>query len=59
MYLDIINFLAAITAIYSGYRICKARVRNEQLSEVRRSVILFVICLIILWFVNIYIGFIK
>lgn len=59
MYLDIVNFLAAIGAIYFGYRICNARVKGKKITEVRKSIILFVICLVVLWFINIYIGYIQ
>lgn len=59
MYLDILNFLVAIGAIFWGFKICSARVKEKKMSEVRKYVILFVICLIVLWFINIYIGYLQ
>lgn len=59
MYLDILNFIAAAGAVLSGSRICNARIQKKALSESRVSVAVFILCLILLWFINIYTGFIQ
>ncbi len=59
MYLDILNFIAAAGAVFSGLRICKARVQKKEFSDSRISIAFFIICLILLWFINIYTGFIQ
>lgn len=59
MYLDILNFIAAIGAIFSGLRICKARVQKNDFSKSRMAIAFFILCLILLWFINIYTGFIQ
>lgn len=59
MYLDILNYIAAVGAIFCGLRICKARVQKKDLSNSRMSIAFFILCLILLWFINIYTGFIQ
>lgn len=59
MYLDIINSLAAVGAFFFGYRIVRERLMKRTVTEIRKTIILFVLCLITLWFINIYIGFIQ
>ena len=59
MYLDILNFIAAVGAILSGLSICKARVQKKDFSKLRMSIAFFILSLILLWFINIYTGFIQ
>lgn len=59
MYLNILSFLAAIGAIYFGYSIGRARKNGQSASGVRKMIISFILCLIVLWFINIYIGYMQ
>lgn len=58
MYLDILNFILAGGAVLSGLRIYKSRVQKNDFKP-RMAIYFFIICLVLLWFINIYKGFIQ
>lgn len=57
--IDIINYVAAISVIFLGIRIYRARLLGKKFSELKPLTYSFVICLCLVWFINIFIGFIK
>lgn len=57
--LDIINYMAAIAVIFLGYKLCIARIKGRKFSELKPLIYSFAICFVIMWFINVYVGFIN
>lgn len=57
---DILNFLVAIVTIVSGYKLFIERAENKKrMSELKGLSFCFGFSLVMLWVMNIFIGFIK
>lgn len=60
MILDMLDYLVAIATVILAYRLFIERARNgKRMSELKGLTYSLVSCLIALWLINIFIGFIK
>lgn len=57
--LDILDIILVFVTLYSSYKIVIARKDGKQFSELKNLTILFVSCIILLWLVQIYNGFLA
>lgn len=60
MLINILNYLVAIATIILSYRIWIERTMKEKkISELKGLLYSLAICFILLWVINIFIGFVK
>lgn len=57
--IDIINYVAAIAVVFLGYKLCRARLIGKKFAELKPLKYSFAISLVIVWVINIYIGYVK
>lgn len=57
--LDILDIILVFVTLYSSYKIVIARKDGKKFSELKNLTILFVSCIILLWLVQIYNGFLA
>lgn len=55
----ILSYFVAIATVFFGYRVWKNRVTGKKFSEMKGLVYGLVICIVILWVINIFIGFLQ
>lgn len=60
MIVDILNFFIAVATVVLGYNLFIERTKKgKKMSELKGLSYSFFTCLILLWIINIFIGFIK
>lgn len=60
MVIDILNYLVAIATVVLAYRFFIERTRKgKKMSEMKGLFYSLLSCLVLLWVINIFIGFVK
>lgn len=60
MIVDILNYLVAIVTVILAYRFFIERSKNgKKISEIKGLFYSFLSCLVLLWIINIFIGFVR
>ena len=58
--MEVLSYVVAIATIYFGYRLWIKRIRfGKKFSELKGSLAGFIVCLILLWVINVVIGFVQ
>lgn len=58
-FLTIITFIVTILLVYITIQLFRERMKGKKFIELKKPAILFIVCLAVLWFINIYIGYIQ
>lgn len=59
MIIDILNFMVAVATVFLAYRFFIERSKGKKIAEMKVLMYSLISCFVLLWIINIFIGFVK
>ena len=59
MIIDILNFMVAVATVFLAYRFFIERSKVKKIAEMKVLMYSLISCFVLLWIINIFIGFVK
>lgn len=59
MIIDILHFMVAIATVVLAYRFFIERSKGKKIADMKVLMYSLISCLVLLWVINIFIGFVK
>lgn len=60
MIIDVLNYLVAIVTVILAYRFFVERTKNgKKMSDIKGLFYSLLSCLVLLWVINVFIGFVR